>query len=58
MTEENNKKAHHNSPQPVRNNEGVAIIGPSSPSREAQSRDRLALLSTDTGTLPGKQPTG
>src|SRR5271166_1106365 len=52
MTQETTKKAEHNSPQPIRGNEGAPIIGPTNPAREAQSRDRLAPPSTDHGTLP------
>src|SRR5271166_4091752 len=52
MTQETTKKAEHNSPQPIRGNEGAPIIGPTNPAREAESRDRLAPPSTDHGTLP------
>jgi oxalate decarboxylase len=39
-------------PQPVRGNEGAAIIGPTNPARQAQSRNRLRPPPTDNGTLP------
>jgi mannose-6-phosphate isomerase-like protein (cupin superfamily) len=37
---------------PVRGKDGASILGPSNPTREAQSRDRLAPPVTDHGTLP------
>jgi oxalate decarboxylase len=52
MTQEYSKTTHHNSPEPIRGEEGAPIIGPTNPMREAQSRDRLAPPSTDNGTLP------
>jgi oxalate decarboxylase len=52
MTEEYSKTTHHNSPEPIRGNEGAPIVGPTNPAREAQSRDRLAPPGTDNGTLP------
>jgi hypothetical protein len=39
-------------PQPVRGNKGAPIIGPSNPSRQAQSPDRVSPPATDSGTLP------
>ncbi len=39
-------------PQPVRGTAGAPIIGPSNPSRQAQSPDRLSPPATDSGTLP------
>src|SRR6516225_724152 len=39
-------------PQPVRGNEGAAIISPTNPARQAQSRNRLRPPPTDNGTLP------
>jgi oxalate decarboxylase len=38
--------------EPIRGNEGAAIIGPKNPAREAQSLDRLRPPPTDSGTLP------
>jgi oxalate decarboxylase len=39
-------------PRPVRGEKGAPIIGPSNPSREAQSPDRIMPPPTDGGTLP------
>ena len=39
-------------PQPVRGAKGAPIIGPSNPSRQAQSPDRVNPPATDSGTLP------
>jgi oxalate decarboxylase len=39
-------------PGPIRGDKGAPIIGPSNPSREAQSPDRLAPPVTDHGTMP------
>jgi oxalate decarboxylase len=39
-------------PQPVRGDKGAPIIGPSNPSRQAQSPDRVSPPATDSGTLP------
>ncbi len=39
-------------PEPIRGNEGAAIIGPTNPARQAQSPDRLRPPTTDNGTLP------
>jgi oxalate decarboxylase len=39
-------------PQPVRGDKGAPIIGPSNPSRQAQSPDRINPPATDSGTLP------
>jgi oxalate decarboxylase len=39
-------------PQPVRGEKGAPIIGPSNPSRQAQSPDRVNPPATDSGTLP------
>jgi oxalate decarboxylase len=39
-------------PQPVRGNKGAPILGPSNPSRQAQSPDRINPPPTDSGTLP------
>ncbi len=39
-------------PQPVRGDKGAPIIGPSNPSRQAQSPDRVSPPVTDSGTLP------
>ena len=44
--------ADDNPPRPVRGTAGAPIIGPSNPSREAQSPDRLSPPATDSGTLP------
>ena len=38
--------------QPIRGKEGAPIIGPTNPSRQAQSMDRIAPPATDSGTLP------
>jgi hypothetical protein len=38
-------------PRPIRGDKGASIIGPTNPSREAQSRDRLAPPPTDHGTI-------
>jgi oxalate decarboxylase len=40
------------SPRPIRGDKGAPIIGPTNPSREAQSPDRLAPPATDHGTMP------
>ncbi len=37
--------------QPIRDNLGASIIGPTNPEREAQNPDTLAPPSTDHGTL-------
>ncbi len=39
-------------PQPVRGAKGAPIIGPSNPSRQSQSPDRVNPPATDSGTLP------
>ena len=39
-------------PQPIRGNQGAAIIGPRNLAREAQSPDRVMPPATDSGTLP------
>src|ERR1700722_15653698 len=39
-------------PEPIRGKEGASVMGPSNPSREAESRDRVLPPSTDRGTLP------
>jgi oxalate decarboxylase len=39
-------------PQPVRGEKGAPILGPSNPSRQAQSPDRISPPATDSGTLP------
>ena len=39
-------------PEPIRGNEGARILGPTNPSRQAQSIDRLRPPLTDNGTLP------
>jgi oxalate decarboxylase len=39
-------------PEPIRGNEGAAILGPTNPARQAQSPDRLRPPPTDNGTLP------
>lgn len=38
--------------EPIRGKRGASIMGPSNPSREAESPDRLAPPKTDHGTLP------
>jgi oxalate decarboxylase len=40
------------SPQPIRDNQGASILGPTNPPREAQDPDLLAPPRTDHGTLP------
>jgi oxalate decarboxylase len=52
MTTQAEETVLHNSPEPIRGNEGASIIGPTNPAREAQSRARLTPPSTDHGTLP------
>ena len=47
-------------PQPVRGNKGAPIIGPSNPSRQAQSPDRVRPPATDSGRgrpCAGRSPT-
>lgn len=39
-------------PQPIRDNQGASILGPTNPPREAQDPDLLAPPRTDHGTLP------
>jgi oxalate decarboxylase len=39
-------------PEPIRGNKGASILGPKNPSREAESRDRIAPPATDAGTMP------
>ncbi len=39
-------------PQPIRDNQGASILGPTNPPREAQAQDLLAPPRTDHGTLP------
>jgi oxalate decarboxylase len=39
-------------PEPVRGHEGAPILGPTNPTRQAQSLDRLRPPPTDNGTLP------
>jgi oxalate decarboxylase len=39
-------------PEPIRDNEGAAILGPTNPARQAQGPDRLRPPPTDNGTLP------
>jgi oxalate decarboxylase len=39
-------------PQPIRDNQGASILGPTNPAREAQDPDLLAPPRTDHGTLP------
>jgi oxalate decarboxylase len=39
-------------PEPIRDNEGAAILGPRNPAREGQSRHRVSPPPTDRGTLP------
>ena len=39
-------------PEPIRGNEGARILGPTNPSRQAQSGDRIRPPLTDNGTLP------
>src|SRR5215813_10612024 len=39
-------------PQPIRDNHGASILGPTNPPREAQDPDLLAPPLTDHGTLP------
>ena len=39
-------------PQPIRGKEDAPIIGPTNPTREAQSADRLAPPKTDHGLMP------
>ncbi len=45
-----NEFSHH--PQPIRGKEGASIMGPTNPTREAESPDRLLPPPTDRGTLP------
>ncbi|HKC34551.1 MAG TPA: hypothetical protein VKB95_00760, partial [Chitinophagaceae bacterium] len=50
--ESDSKKIKIKNPiQPIRDNLGASIIGPSNPEREAQNPDTLAPPSTDHGTL-------
>src|SRR5262249_7383869 len=39
-------------PQPIRDNQGASILGPTNLPREAQAQDLLAPPRTDRGTLP------
>src|SRR5258705_91132 len=39
-------------PQPIRDNQGASILGPTNPPREAQAQDLLVPPRTDHGTLP------
>jgi oxalate decarboxylase len=39
-------------PQPIRDNQGASILGPTNPPREAQAPDLLVPPRTDHGTLP------
>ena len=39
-------------PQPIRDNQGASIRGPTNPAREAQEPDLLVPPRTDEGTLP------
>ena len=39
-------------PQPIRDNQGASILGPTNPPREAQNPDLLVPPRTDHGTLP------
>jgi oxalate decarboxylase len=39
-------------PQPIRDNQGATILGPTNPPREAQAADLLVPSRTDHGTLP------
>src|SRR5258708_35671505 len=39
-------------PQPIRDNHGASILGPTNPPREAQDPDLLVPPRTDHGTLP------
>lgn len=48
-----NPKTESSFPEkPTRGKEGISILGPTNPAREAQSPDRVMPPSTDRGTLP------
>ncbi len=52
MARKSGKIKSSQSPKPIRGKMGASILGPTNPSREAESPDRVLPPSTDRGTLP------